>query len=72
MNDIDFQLMFRLIKENNLEIKAIRNEMREGFASLRTHNQANVSDITHLQSRIDYLELQLERISSAVGLSPAD
>ena len=68
-SNVDFKLMFELIKDNNLEIKSLRNETREGFASLRTHNQANIADINHLQSRIDHLELKLDRLSSAIGLN---
>lgn len=68
-DNVDFELMFKLIKENNNEIKATRNEMREGFASMRAHNNAFHSDINVLQSRLDSLEINVERLNKAQGIN---
>ena len=66
--NVDFELMERLIKDNNAQIKGLRNEQREGFATLKAHDYAQHRDIQQMENRIAALEAQVDHLSTAQGL----
>ncbi len=65
------ELMFehlRRIQADIAELKGLRSEIREGFASIRQHLAAQHNDHTLLEYRLLALESEMERIKSRLDL----
>ena len=49
------------IQEDIADLKPLRSEMREGFASLRAHTAATHSDLSIFERRVIEVETDMER-----------
>ncbi len=67
--NVDFELMQRLLRENNAQISGLRSEVREGFASLKAHDYALHRDFEQIERRVFDLEAQVKRLSHAQGIN---
>ena len=75
MSDLNFELLRRTTEDardearaTRQDVKAMRSEMREGFASLKAHDYAQHRDLEQMERRIADLEGQVERLNTAQGL----
>lgn len=59
----------RRIQADIAELKGLRGEIREGFASIRQHLAAQHNDHTLLEYRLLALEGEMERIKRRLDLS---
>jgi septal ring factor EnvC (AmiA/AmiB activator) len=58
----------RRIQSDLSELKSLRSEMREGFASIRQHLAAQHNDHTLLEYRLIALESEMDRIKRRLDL----
>ena len=86
MSDVDFELLKSMfadcradagkalaaVEKLAVEVVAMRNEMREGFAGLRAHDLAHHGDMQNMERRVADLELAVERINHAQGINTDD
>lgn len=70
-DNVTSELIFehlRRIQSDIAEIKGMRSEMREGFASIRQHLAAQHNDHTLLEYRLLALESEMERVKRRLDL----
>ncbi len=77
MTDNVENLVLEQLKALRNEIKAQREELRQGFrdvsmrlASLEMHQSANTMDSTRTSARMDEIIVRIERIESRLELTP--
>ena len=69
MSEVDFELMARQVRDTNQQIGKLRDEQREGFASLKAHDYAQHKDIQNLEQRVADLEDQIGRLNRVEGIN---
>ena len=73
---VDNQLIYEVLKDVQtrlVSLEGMRDDMREGFASLRAHMATQHGDAVFLERRLMELERDMERVKRRLQLSdPAD
>ncbi len=71
-DSVDFKLMEKVLHDIRNEQTLMRNEIREGFASMRKHFSALQSDHTFYETRLIRIEEELERLKKIVEFPDED
>ena len=78
-NNFDFELMVELLRGHNKRFNDIESsivnlthEVRSGFASMRSHINAQHLESEQMERRIADLELAVERLNHAQGINAED
>jgi hypothetical protein len=73
---LDNRLVYEVLKDVQTRLASLegmRDEMREGFASLRAHMATQHGDAAFLERRVLQLERDMERVKRRLQLAdPAD
>ena len=68
---LDTSLIYEILKDVQARLarmEGMRDEMREGFASIRAHTATQHADVAFLERRIVELERDMERVRRRLDL----
>ena len=74
MSEVTNELMYEVLKEVRKDVsdlKQMRGEMREGFASIKGYMASFLKDQSILENRIAELEEEMDRVKRRLELSDA-